>query len=155
MPPAITSRQRILAALVARAEAIQAGDDFATDAGLNMTLGATLELGESDADYALNVVVGDEEATLPGQQLATSVTVPFEFQMLAKAGLDNAWLVIEAGIGDIKRAIEREDRQLGLGRIVRLIQRGPVRTLPREPGSTTVGAGVTYLVSYAETWGTP
>lgn len=79
---------------------------------------------------------------------------PISIQAVAKADLENVWLTIEAVVSDIKKAVELSDRTLG-GLVEQHLQRGSTRTLPREPGTTTIGASVLYVANYSETWGAP
>jgi hypothetical protein len=73
---------------------------------------------------------------------------------LAKADLDDPYLAVEAVLGDIKRAIELEDRSLG-GLVDQRFERGRTRPFEREEGSTAVGVIVPYIVPYYESWGAP
>lgn len=146
-------RQRILEAIRRRLQAIQIDAGFDTGLGQVVYLGERPELGDADPDGAIAMVVGDENPAPPGQTLKTYLQLPIEIQVIAKANLDEPWVAIEAGIGDVKRAMELPDRTLG--GLANTMERGGVRTLPREPGSTAVGAGVGYVVTFAETWGAP
>ncbi len=148
---AATVRQAILAAFLAAVREITIAHGFATDAGDKVFLGETAQLGEDDPDQAIALVVDDDEARSPGYVF---VTLPIVVQALAKADLDEPWLAVEALLGDLKRAIEQTDRTLG-GLLKSELQRGSTRTLPREPGSTTVGASITYHCEYVEVWGQP
>lgn len=149
-----TQRHAIAADAVGRLSEIHAGvDDFETDAGEHVFIGERPELGKNDPDEVLAVVFGDDEVTKDTQKIY--LTLPIEIQAVVKVGPANAWSRIESMLGDIKRAMEHDAvkgrRELG-GYPMR---RSATRTLPREPGSTSIGVGVTYLVDYAEAWGTP
>ena len=145
-------RQEILTVLRDRLETIAIAAGYQTDAGENVFLGELPALGEDDPDVALAIVVGDEVPQYQGEQLF--VRLPFELHTIAKADLDEPWLTVEQLIADVKRAIEQPDRTLG-GLVRRMIEREAVRTVPREPGSTTVGAMVVYVAPYLEAWGDP
>lgn len=145
-------RQLLLAAIVARVQAVQTASGFQTDAGQLVFFGETPELGPDDPNEAIAVVVGDEEPKYQGANLL--IRLPVSIQAVAKADLEAPWLAIEAVIADIKTAVELADRKLG-GLIPQPLERGPVRTMPRAKGSTTVGVSVQYLATYVEGWGTP
>lgn len=147
-----TIRQAIVANAVDRVMAIQTGvdSDFETDAGKAVYIGSTPELGKDDPGEAIAVVLNDDDVTKDTPK--TFLTLPVEIQALVRVGPINAWLRMEAILGDIKRAMEIGDRRELGGYPMR---RGPTRTLPREPGSNTAGVGVTYFVDYSETWGQP
>lgn len=147
-----TKRQDILEALRARLQAITRIGGYATDAGALVFLGEQPDLGPDDPDVALAIGVGDDEPGHQGEHVF--IRLPLEIQAIAKASLDEPWLTIEAVIGDIKKAVEQSDRTLG-GYVKRQIERGVTRTLAREPGSTTVGVGITYVAPYVEVWGAP
>lgn len=145
-------RQRILAVLLERIEAIRTANGFNTEAGWAVFLGETPVLGPDDPESAIAIVVGDDVTPYQGENVMVQLVI--EFQALAKADINKPWIVVEAMLADIKRAIELEDRTLG--RLVpNKIERGPSRTLPRVPGSTTVGASLTYIAPYLERWGHP
>jgi hypothetical protein len=145
-------RQGILEALLARVQRIERANEFQTDAGQRVYLGEAFELGPDDPVEAIALVVGEETPQYQGENLF--ITLPVAIIALAKADLEQPWLAVEAVIADIKTAVETTDRTLG-GLVRRQIQRGPVVTLERQPGSTTVGASVTYLSPYVERWGAP
>jgi hypothetical protein len=131
---------------------ITVANGFVTDAGATVFMGEVLSLGESDPDVVLALVVADD--FVRSQQVTVALTLQVEIQALARAELAQPWVIVEAVLGDIKRAIELEDRTLG-GLVRQQVLRGVTRTLPREPGTPTVGVGVTYLLPYVEEWGTP
>lgn len=151
-----TRRKSVLAALVTRLAAIQIANGFATDAGKTLVVGTTPAFGEDDPKQAIAILVGDDSTTWQQRGLACSNKVPYLICALSDADVANAWMTIEDLIGDIKRAIEVEDRTLGgLLTTDGPLERGPTAAFPREPGSTTVGAYVTYFAGLKEGWGTP
>lgn len=153
------ARQQLLEAYLARLSDIQIANGYQTDVGANPTtqiiLGESVELGKDDPDVAIAIVIGDEEVRRSDENVFSFL--PVEFQGLAKiaaGGFTAAYLAAEALLGDIKKAIEQPDR--GFGGLVRpRIERALVRTLPRQPGSTTAGVGITYLAPRLEKWGAP
>lgn len=149
---AITRRQAILETFRERLQVVRKVDGFQTDAGDHVFLGAAPELGEGDPDEAFAVVVLDDEVRYTGEHLA--VLLPVGIAAVAKADCDEPWLAIEALLWDIKQAIETDDRSFS-GLLAERFERGPTQTLPREPGSTTVGVMVTYRAPYNEVWGHP
>ena len=80
--------------------------------------------------------------------------LPVGIAVLAKADLDEPWLAVEQTLGEVKRAVELEDRSLG-HLLKQPLERAGTQTLEREPGSETVGLITTYLCFYAEPWGEP
>jgi hypothetical protein len=147
-----TRRLAILVALMERVAEITTANGFASDAGHTVLLGEKVEFGESDPEQAVAVVVLSDIPQHVGENV--SMVMPVEFQAIAKADIDQPWIAAEQLLGDIKKAVELPDRTLG-GLTPRFIKRGSTRVLPREPGATTVGVGVTYLVPYEEAFGKP
>lgn len=153
-----SKRQQILEQILTRLEAIRKDDGFQTDAGDTVLLGESPLFGEDDPDVVIAVIVIDDAPAFQGEKIATEL--PIEIQALANAfgvqGIDvtQQYVAAEAVLSDIKTAIELEDRRLG-GLIPNDFKRGRTRTLRREPGSTTVGVGITYLIPYTEKWGAP
>jgi hypothetical protein len=147
-----TVRQLILEALKGRVEAIQVVDGFATDAGLSVFLGERPRLGPDDPEIAIALVVFDDVVKSQGRKYF--IALPVGLCAIAKADLDEPWAAIEAVLGDIKTAVELDDRTLG-GLLRMPFERGQTRTIDRETGSTTVGVMVTYELGYSETWGAP
>lgn len=147
-----TRRERILGEFIARLQKVRVEGGYATDAGEEILLGQVVALGPDDPAVVIAVVPGDDRPQFQG--VGNFISWPIEVQGVAGAELDHAWLMVEAVVGDIKRAIETDDRTLG-GLVSRTIERGVTRVLPREPGVDIVGAGVTYLVPYVESWGQP
>lgn len=144
-------RQRIIQAVASRLSNILPINGYNTNAGLNVFLGEDPTLGPDDPDVALSVSVGD---TSNGQGLSqVLVEMPIEIVALAKADVDAPLLAIEEVIADIRRAIETADGSLG-GECKQIL-RGSIRSLPRESGTSVVGAAVEYQVWYADVWGSP
>jgi hypothetical protein len=135
-----------------RVGTIRIADGFATDAGEHVSLGEEPAVGPDDP-LGIALVVGDEDSrwVVPGK--ACQVKLPVTVQALASVDLDAPWLAVEALIGDIKRAVEVDDTLEG--KTTWSMTRGPVQTLAREPGATTVGAKVPYWFEWKEGWGTP
>jgi len=131
--------------------AIHVADGFASDAGDTVLVGP-IQLGPDDPATALTLLPEDEVS--PHQGAAFFVELPIEIQALARQGTDQAWLTVEAMVGDIKRAIELDDRTLG-GLLPQPLRRGTIRVLERPPGATDVGLGITYVAGYKESWGAP
>lgn len=148
-----STRQQIIEALKARLEAIrQPSDVFDTDAGATVYVNESPALGEVDPLTALVMVIGDDIPVRTGEHVM--LTLPVEVQAIASDAIDDCWLAVEPLLSDIKRAIELPDRSLG--RLLRQrLERDVTRTLPRDEGSTTVGASITYHCPYIEAWGNP
>lgn len=148
----MAKRQEVLEVIRTRLQAIATANDYQTDAGATIFFGETPLLGDEDPDAAIAMVPGEEQIKIQGN--AVFVRLPVDVQALAKADLDQPWVSIEALIADIKTAVEQADRTLG-GLLNDYLARVSVRALPREPGSTTIGAAVTYLCAFREQWGNP
>jgi hypothetical protein len=146
------NRQLIIEALRDRLKVIEVANGFTTDAGRALFLGETPELGEGDPDAAIAMVIREDDVRYQGMNLM--IGLPVSIQALVKVSLDQPYLLIEALLGDIKRAVELEDRTLG-GLVKRQIQRGVTRTMEREPGSTTAGVSILYVCPYTEVFGDP
>jgi len=147
-----TRRRLILEAVRTRLKAITIADGFMTDAGAMVFLNEAPALGPDDPDVAIAILVGEDIQTWQGEHVM--LQLPIQIQAIAKADVDAPWLAVEDVLGDIKKAIELEDRTLG-GLVKRQIERRHTVTLEREPGSTYVGVGITYMAPYTERWGHP
>jgi hypothetical protein len=145
----MSTRQDVIGELVSRVEDISIVNGYQTDAGLTLFVGATRQLGPDDPNTAICVLVRDDAATDLGGDVST--TLPVECQAIGKVTLDAAWLTVEAIIADIRKAIETGDRTLD-GLLTRDLVRGRTRALPRDPGSTQIGAGVEYRATFLESW---
>lgn len=149
----MTAREAILSELRLRLRTIAIANGFVTDAGGQVFLGEAPQLGQDDPSHALALVLDDDEVNSQGYLF---VTLPVVVQALAKADLNEPWVAIEAMLGDIKVAIEQTEGDRTLGGLLKSeLRRGSTRTVPREPGGTTVGAAITYRCEYVERWGTP
>lgn len=149
---ATSTRQQIIEAVKARLEAINGEAPFETAVGERVYVNQHPALGPDDALTAIAVVIGED---IPrGTAEHVILELPVEIHALASDHIEDCWLAVEPVLSDIKRAMELADRTLG-GLVRRFMERGPTRTLPRDEGSTTVGAGITYVFPYIEAWGQP
>lgn len=148
-----STRERILEACKARLDHVVPPAWFADYGDLVVLLGEVTDLGPDDPPTAIAIVPGED--AIRRQGLKFLITLPIEMQAVVRVDLDDPHTKAEELLASIKRAFELEDLTLG-GLITRdSIQRLPTRVLPREPGMTSVGVGVTYSVDYQETWGVP
>jgi len=147
-----STRQTRLEELRARLQGISVAGGYATDAGAEVFMGEAPAMGENDPDVAIAMIIGDDVGRRQGK--AIFVTLPIEVQAIAKVDLDEPWAAIEAVLGDIHKAIEVDDETMHVND-KRGLEVGTTRTMPREPGSLSVGVGVTYVLSYARAWGQP
>ncbi len=146
-------RKLILLKIAERLSAIQKVNGYETDAGLHLYHGP-VNLGPDDPQLAIAIAPGPASVTI--QQNAKTVLMSVDLHALAKENLDDPLLVVEDLIGDIKRAIESaETAQRNLAGLASKIDAGDVEPLPRQEGSTTVGARVEYRIDYQESWGDP
>ena len=148
----MTKRHTIIATVVGMLEGITTANDFETNLGLTVFDGEVPELGPDDPDTAIVLTVNTDRPTWQGAALF--IRLPMTISAIAKATLDDPRSAIETALGDIKTAMEIEDRTLG-GLVPRQFERGNTRPTPREPGSTTVGVSIDYEFPYQELWGTP
>lgn len=154
----MTRRAALLLALKGRAQAIQqgalseSGEPFETNVGEQVFTGEVRSTGPDDPSAALLIKFGDEVPTYQGQGFF--IRLPIEIHAIVRTDLDDPAALLEALIGDVKRAVELEDRTLG-GLVKRMLERGPVVPMEREPGSPFVGAVLTYIAPYQEGWGRP
>lgn len=154
----VTVRQAILEKAVELLEDIAkdktspGGEPYETDAGEHVYLNQEIDLGPDDEEVAIAIIVEDDERTYQGEKIF--VGLPFEVQCLARADLTDPWACVEAVVGDVKRALEIADRTWG-GLVIRMLERGTTRTLPRKQGTQAVGAGIMYRAAYSEGWGRP
>ena len=140
----MSERQRILEAFVAALETTARA----------VVLGAVVVLGEDDPEQVIAVVPDDDQIGQCSVGNKLFVSLPIAIHAVAKADLAEPWVAVEAMLATIKAHIETPDHKLG-GRLKRPLQRAQTRTQAREPGSLTVSADVTYVVTYEETWGNP
>jgi hypothetical protein len=147
-----TRRRLILEAIKTRLEAIRVAAGFETDAGEAVYLNEAPAMGPDDPAVAIAILVGDDQTTWQG--LCALLRLPIEIQAIAKADLDSPWLAVEDVLGDIKQAVELDDRTLG-GLLAPYLERGATATLKREPGSEYVGATIVYFAPYKERFGHP
>lgn len=151
---AASARKQILETVLSRLAAITRANGYETDAGQSVIVGE-IAIGPDDVDAAIAVVPG-ETGPLSQRQLSKAAeTLPIQIAALARV-LDwqdyaRAWMRAEDVLSDIKAAVEQADRTLG-GLAID-ITRGPVQTLERGEGQTTIGCAVTYEVTLATAWG--
>lgn len=154
---ALSRRHQFIEEVQARLEVITVANGFNSNAGAALFLGFAPDLGEGDPDDALAVLIGQDDLD-EFQGKSVSYELPIEIQAIAKLTeseeLEYPWIRVEQMVQDIKRAFELEDRQFS-GALTTHIERGNTRTLKRETGSTTVGAGITYVGRLKEAWGAP
>lgn len=155
-----TLRERVLEAFAARLSEIrvEAGTLYRTNAGDRVYIGEAPSLGDDDPPSAVVVVIGDVQATdhqMGTMQQAIAVECQAHVRISFTETIDsNPFMMAEALLGDIVRAVEQADRTLG-SLSKGPITLGPTRSIPRETGSTTVAVGQTYLVPIVRRWGQP
>ncbi len=161
----ISKRSRAITELVRRLEFIQLVHGYSCDAGLKILLGETPSFGEGDPQSAIAIAIGRDEPTTSGGLVRSRM--PIEIHALVRADMAAPLVATEALITDIRAAVEIEgrdqnailggdasiDRSLDGITLSKGFERGPITPLPREPGSTFVGAIVEYLAIFEEQWG--
>lgn len=154
-----SKRRAILEAGLARLAAIRVDDGFNTDAGNSVALNDVPELGKDDPDVTVAILVPTDEVTKQvGRKLF--IELPIEIQGIAKIAPTvpganwHPWLEAEDVLEDIKRAWELDDMTFG-GLLNGDMERIETENAEREPGTTTVGISIRYLLRYSECWGQP
>jgi hypothetical protein len=156
MLTATTTRGQVLQAYAKCAAGITKIAGYQTDAGRAIFIGQAPALSVDDPDCAIAIIPGDAQPI--GQRTLGKVSADWPVSIAALARMSSwedasrAWMLVEAVIGDIVRAIEIDDRTLG-GLVPNDIRRGPIRPLEREDGSMTVGAAVIYETPQLTAWG--
>jgi hypothetical protein len=153
-------RENALADLIERLGFIQTAKGYGSDAGLYLFQGEVSNLGPDDPPAGIAIIVGADSPVMSGSRVRA--TVPVEIQALVPANLQNGFLAAETILSDIKKAVEGPDiveppkpsRSL-LGTLPMGLSRGSTRWLKREPGATTVGIAIEYLLAFEEPWGEP
>lgn len=147
-----TTRARILEAMRVRLAGIRRVNGYATDAGDRLSIGAVF-FGADD-DLALALIPGDSKKV--GSRQLRKKARTLELQIVAMAATDDrdAWMRVEALIGDIKRAVETDDAELG-GLLTSPLEDGEELALSSGEGGESFGTSVFYIATYIEGWGHP
>jgi len=160
-----SKREAALVDLHRRLAFISVTKGYQTDVGEHIFLGEVPKLGPDDPP-ALTIMVGSDSPTARGGQIHSRV--PIEILAVVPADMAAPLLTLELLIADVRRAVEIEatpsvDRFLGrigddgkpYGTLPQGLERGSVRPLPREQGSTFVGVAIEYVATFVEGWGQP
>lgn len=145
-------RELAIDAILERLRAIAVNDGYATDLGASVTVNEFPEFGPNDPRETLVLLVGDDELRSQGHWFL--YTMPVSVLVLVDAESEDGWRTVERGIADVKRAMELDDHTLG-GLVSGTFERGAVEVIPRQPGSSAIGAIVPYLMPMKEGWGAP
>lgn len=145
-------RELAVDALLERVRAIAVNDGYNTDLGATVVVNEFPEFGPDDPRETLVLLVGDDELRSQGHWFL--YTLPISILVLVDADVEDGWRTVERGIADVKRAVEQDDHTLG-GLVSGTFERGAVEVLPRQPGSSAIGAVVPYLLPMKEGWGEP
>jgi hypothetical protein len=151
-----SKRSQIIAAWKARLVAIAIGDGFETDAGLSVYVGFVPTLGEQDAELSLALTVGVD--TVPNPLLKKGkafVELLLTVTVLAKTASLDAWQVLEAGLADVKRAIEGPTDKTFGGLVTAEIERVAADGIGRGSGGQALSTSQAWKVSFQETIGNP
>lgn len=157
----LSRRQRILKAIEARLEDILIANDFQTDLGEHVLLGEIPAFGPNDPDQVLAILPREDQ--VDGQQLGGGklfIVLPVDVAVIVSAKTCNAGVIAEAGLSDVKAAMERDDMTLGGllngGRDnPEGLLRGTTEPFERRTGADAVGFTITYACRYTESWGRP
>jgi hypothetical protein len=163
MPLPPSKRQAAIGDLVGRLAFITKAKGYNTDAGEHIFVGEAPTFGEADPPEALAVLVEEDSVQVNGGVIRART--PIEIWAVVPAGTSDPLLAVEAIIADIKEAVEIEadgavDRFLGVltedgkpyGTLPRGLERGTIKPLRRQEGSTYVGVAVEYVAHFEERW---
>jgi hypothetical protein len=155
----LTRRQRILEAIKARLVRIRVEYGSQTDLGLQVYMGEVPTFGPDDHQQILAII--PREDVIDSQQVGkVFLYLPIDVAVVVTPTVAKPWAIVEAGLADIKVAMETGDLSLG-GLLVpgrdnpQGMLRGTTEPFPRRSGSDVVGALVTYVCHYAEAIGNP
>lgn len=159
----MTRRARILQALLAQLQAITEGNGYTTNAGHQVFLGALPELGPDDPAIAMALIAQPDDVAphLNNIKLRLQVDIVVAARMDpgSVASWNTGWMVVEDMLGDVKRAMEQDNHNLGgllvPGRNSLGLERGTTEPYQRQPGSPVMGFLITYICPYVEAWGHP
>lgn len=146
--PTASRRQQRIEAVLERLSAIRIEDGYSCDAGLKVFYAEQPALGPDDPESVICVVPQDTQIQANRMEI-----LPLEIQVIVKPDLDDPYLAAEAVLGDVAQAMELADRSLG--GLVKWMEIGQARLLPRPDGSTVTGMVQTYELHYLREWGTP
>jgi hypothetical protein len=133
-----------------RLETITQANGFNTNAGEQIAVGEAYNLGPDDPDIALAMIVNDEDMLAPQGDVKRAIHLPIDVVVLVKPDLDDVIGSIELAIDDVRIAVE-SDRTLG-NVLINTLRLGPIRTLPRESGSSVAGAILPYSLPISEAY---
>lgn len=156
MSVAPSRRARLVAAIADRLETIRTSGGFATNAGEMVSVGYLPILGKDDPDVALALTIGTDipnSALAPGKKV--TIQLPLTVHLQVKGTSDDAWMTVEAGIADVKKAMEQITDRTVQGLIQPEITRGNTTTLARASGDESQGARLVYTLTYEEAFGDP
>lgn len=151
-------RQLILAAIVSRLETITIDNGYQTNLGQVVLLGELPRFGPDDPAQVTAVLPREDQ---PGEMQVGKVRIvlPVDIALLFAPGTTNPGAAREAGIADVKKAMEAD---LTLGGLLvggrnhpAGMVRGTTETFDRSTGSEVVGAIMSYGCCYDETLGMP
>lgn len=154
-----SKREQILEAIIQRLLLILQ-PDYRTNLGQKVLVGRMPRFGEDDPSQVI-AVLPKEDQVAPEQNEKVAILWPIDIAvLLSPFDFDEPWPTIEAGLMDVKRAIECGDPFYGgLLRGGRGNPGGPVRgtteSFPRHSGSEVVGALITWGFPYTEVRGAP
>ena len=160
MAETTSRRERILEAVRCRLRAITRNDGYRTDLGLTELVGELPRFGPDDPKQVIAMMPQEDRIEGEFQEGKIPILWPIDIAVLVSPEIDEPWAIVEAGLFDVKKAIETDDRTLGgllkggknnPGGLLR----GSTETFKRTAGSEAVGALITYACPYWESWGLP
>lgn len=157
----LSKRERILAAIVARLENIRTANGFRTDLGQVILTGEMPKFGEDDPDQVLVILPKEDQIGGPALE-KIPLMWPIDIGVMLSPDLESPWTIVEAGLMDVKKAIEDQAKDHTYGGLLRGgrdktggPQRGTTETYPRHSRSEVVGAVITWGFPYYEITGAP
>jgi len=152
--PRVYKRGKIIDALLDRLRSITTANGFETDAGLYVSYGLT-PLTDSDPFPRIALTVGETQTLAQGKKILRRLPIAVDF--IDRATKDDPLRPVEAGLGDMKRALfVANDKMLG-GLLAEPegLQAGEERHRETEPGSAFVGCQIDAFATYVEVYGAP
>ena len=146
-----TFREDVISTFAERLAEIQTANGFFTDAGLQLFIDEVPTLGPDDPPVAIAIGIGEDRVPY-NQNEKILVQLPIDVSAIVRVDVVDGWRQREWILADIKKALETPERTLG-GLIPDRMRRTSTKSMRREPGSTVMGASVTYTFDYGEPWG--
>lgn len=133
------------------------GENFATDAGDSVFLGAIPSLGPDDNREAIAIGLSFERGKVIGDFISLTVILGIQALVYVPSELllSDSFLRAMQILSDIRRAMETEDRTMGGLIEGHGLEYDIPSVVDRETGSQFVGVQMDYRAGIKECWGNP